>query len=428
LENIGHINPINYVYIVLDMPLLEPSFTIPSNIPIIGGEWGPFINPNIRSDEKKQLFMLFIGSLVLILIFGSIAYYSNKAEFEDPPRSEDIEKIEIPDHFTLKYFLGLDKLVDFNSLMVGMGAGIVFGLIDNGGLWFGMDSLDPVFESKSVPWIYGYGGRRPFSGLENEVDSVYYGVKFKDGMLERGDKIGIRTPHEICKKIQNDYDKASHKINNYDKKWIEKYKMRENVKTNEAAFADPNSPMFLGHNMSKKDFFTYFAQYKINESTYNERIDNYRDYLNNKNIPENVTKANRLGVLTRDQKTQKLRYKRDLANLQKLKLKNIGFPTQKYKDQVKMLKYKISQRQVWPGRSKKLAQSWMGGWNPGKLTQAGIGNTYSDFLGAFLATFAGILIINMSKISNVSILSEVIGIVLGCILGIFIPRLISPKS
>ena len=70
----------------------------------------------------------------------------------------------------------------------------------------------------------------------------------------------------------------------------------------------------------------------------------------------------------------------------------------------------------------------MGGWSPGKLTQAGIGNTYSDFLGSFLATFVGVLILNMSNISNVSLLSEVFGIVIGCILGVMFPRFISPKS
>ena len=408
------------------MPLIEPSFTIPKSIPILGGEWGPFINPSMRKEEQKQLFILFIVSLLLIFIFGAISYYSNKADFENPQTSR--EKVEIPDHFTLGYFLGLDKLIDFNSLMVGMGAGIVFGLIDNGGLWFGMDSLDPVFSPSKVPWIYGYGGKRPYSGIENEVDSVYYGIKFKDGILERGNKIGIRTPHEISIKIQSDYDKASFKIDDSDKSRKERFKMRESIRTNEKAFSDPNSPLFLGHNMTKRDFFTHFAQYKINESTYNERIDNYRDYLNDKNMPDSVKKAEKMGILTKAQKNQKLKYKRELRNLESLKFKNLGFPTQKYKDKVRDLKCKIKQRQVWPGQNKKLAQSWLSGWNPGKLTQAGIGNCYSDFLGAFLSTFVGILILNMTHISNVSLLSEVIGIVIGCILGIVLPRLVSPKS
>ena len=34
---------------------------------------------------------------------------------------------------------------DFKKrIMVGIGTGIVFGILDNTGLWFGMDALDPI--------------------------------------------------------------------------------------------------------------------------------------------------------------------------------------------------------------------------------------------------------------------------------------------
>jgi hypothetical protein len=413
------------------MPLIEPSFTIPRNVPLIGGEWGPFVNPSLRKDEQKQLFTLFIVSLLLILIFGTWAYYSNKNEFENNESQLQPQTEEIPDEYNVSYFLGLDKLIDGKALMVGMGAGIVFGLIDNGGLWFGMDALDPVFEGSNVPWVYGYGGKRAYSGLtgsDNGEDSVYYGVKFKDGVLTRGEKIGIRTPHEICKKIENDYTRIRSKLKNSNASKYEKFKQRQSITTNEKAFADPDSPLFLGANMTKKNFFDELAHYKINESNYSNRIDNYRDYLNNKNLPKNIKHAEELGILTKTQKTHKLKLKRQLRELEKLKLKNLGFPTQKYKDTLKDLKIKIRRLRVWPGNNKKLAQAWMGGWTPGKLTQAGIGNTFSDCIGAFLATFVGVLIVNMSKISKTSLLSEVFGIVVGCLIGIMIPRMISPKS
>ena len=408
------------------MPLIEPSFRIPKSIPLIGGEWGPFVNPSLRKGEQKQLFILFIVSLVLILVFGTITYYSSKSSFESPKSSEEPE--ELPEHFSLGYFLGLEKLIDFNSLMVGMGAGIVFGLIDNGGLWFGMDALDPVFEPATVPWVYSYGGKRAYSGMMADDDSVYYGVKFKDGILERGDKIGSRHPYEICKKIQNDYDKANYTIDERDQSSYESFKQRQAVRTNEAAFADPNSPLFLGANMTKDDFFKNFVQFKINETNYSDRVDNYRDYLNNRNLPTNAKKAREQGMLTKAQKAHKLKLKHELRGLEGLRFKNLGFPTQKYKNKVKKLKAQIKELQVWPGNNKKLAQGWMGGWAPGKLTQAGIGNTYSDFLGSFLSTFVGVLILNMTGISNVSLLSEVVGIIIGCLLGIALPRLISPKS
>jgi len=415
---------LNYLYINRLMPLLKSTFSISKSIPIIGGEWGPFVNPYLNSSEKKQLFILFIVSLLLILIFGAIAYYSNKLKSVQPAD----QNIDPPGEFTVSYFLGFEKLVDLNSLMVGMGAGIVFGLIDNGGLWFGMNSLDNLFESANVPWIYGNGGKRPFSGTDSESESVYYGVKFKDGVLKRGDKIGIRTPDEICKKIQDDYDKVEAKIENDSNTGYEKFKQREGIRTNEAAFADPNSPLFLGHNMSKKDFFKNMVSYNINESTYNTRIDNYRDYINNKNLPTSSKKAEEMGTLTAQQRKLKLKYKKELKSLESLRFKNLGFPTQKYKDKVNYYKQKIKEKQVWPGKNKNLAQSWIRGWKPGKLTQAGIGNTYSDFLGSFLATFVGVLILNMSNISNVSILSEIVGIVIGCLLGIALPRLVSNKT
>jgi len=392
------------------MPLIEPSFTIPRSIPLIGGEWGPFVNPSLRKGEQKQLFILFIASLFLILVFGSLSYYSSKKAFESPKVPEDPEPL--PEEFSLHYFLGIGKLLDVNSLMVGMGAGIVFGLIDNGGLWFGMDSLDAVLEPRNVPWVYGNGGRRAYSGLTHDGDSVYYGVEFKDGILERGDKIGGRDPHEICKKIQSDYDRVNSAINRKEQSKYDSFKQRESIKTNEAAFSDPNSPMFIGSNMTKNDFFKKFVQFDIGESMYTSKIDNYRNYLNT-DTPK---------------KRQKQKLKRQLKGLETLKRNNTGRPTQKYNDKVDGLKKQIRQQRMWPGKNKKMAQAWMGGYSAGKLTQAGIGNTYSDFLGSFLATFVGVIILNMTNISNVSILSEVVGIVIGCLIGIFIPRMISIKT
>ena len=56
------------------------------------------------------------------------------------------------------------------------------------------------------------------------------------------------------------------------------------------------------------------------------------------------------------------------------------------------------------------------------LMSAGWGNTFSDFLGAFLGTFIGKFVQNITGIENTALWAEVIGIVLGCILGIYIPK------
>ena len=59
-----------------------------------------------------------------------------------------------------------------------------------------------------------------------------------------------------------------------------------------------------------------------------------------------------------------------------------------------------------------------------ELEKAGWGNTFSDFLGGFLGTFIGILVKNITGVEDTPLYSEVIGIVIGCILGIYIPKLI----
>ena len=61
------------------------------------------------------------------------------------------------------------------------------------------------------------------------------------------------------------------------------------------------------------------------------------------------------------------------------------------------------------------------------LEKAGWGNTFSDFLGGFLGTFIGILVKNLTKIEDTPLYSEVIGIVIGCIFGIYIPKMIKKR-
>lgn len=60
--------------------------------------------------------------------------------------------------------------------------------------------------------------------------------------------------------------------------------------------------------------------------------------------------------------------------------------------------------------------------------KAGYGNTFSDMIGAFLSTFIGRQIVYKTGVTEYPMWSEAIGIVVGCLLGIFIPRMIiSPK-
>lgn len=62
----------------------------------------------------------------------------------------------------------------------------------------------------------------------------------------------------------------------------------------------------------------------------------------------------------------------------------------------------------------------------GILTKSGWGNTYSDGLGATLGTSVAVILKTMFPLEHEApIWADAVGIVLGCILGIYIPRLIT---
>lgn len=64
----------------------------------------------------------------------------------------------------------------------------------------------------------------------------------------------------------------------------------------------------------------------------------------------------------------------------------------------------------------------------GELTRAGLGNTVSDGLGAFLGTFSGIVIRQITKIEDTPIWSDAIGIIIGCLIGLYVPKYITGKQ
>jgi hypothetical protein len=69
--------------------------------------------------------------------------------------------------------------------------------------------------------------------------------------------------------------------------------------------------------------------------------------------------------------------------------------------------------------------------NPSDLSSlktAGWGNTFSDFLGAFIGNAIGDIFLTVAKVENTPIISEIVGIVIGCILGIFIPAAMKRDS
>lgn len=64
----------------------------------------------------------------------------------------------------------------------------------------------------------------------------------------------------------------------------------------------------------------------------------------------------------------------------------------------------------------------------GELTRAGWGNTFSDGMGAFLGAFVGKIVSLSTGFEGGPVYADFVGIVIGCILGIYIPRAITGKK
>lgn len=64
----------------------------------------------------------------------------------------------------------------------------------------------------------------------------------------------------------------------------------------------------------------------------------------------------------------------------------------------------------------------------GELTRAGLGNTFSDGLGAFLGSFTAVIIKSITKIEDTPLWADTFGIIIGCLIGLYLPRYITGKK
>jgi len=55
---------------------------------------------------------------------------------------------------------------------------------------------------------------------------------------------------------------------------------------------------------------------------------------------------------------------------------------------------------------------------------AGYGNTYSDLIGALMGTFCGLVIEDLTEVNETPIWGDALGIFVGCLVGIIVPKLI----
>lgn len=400
------------------MPLIKPSFEIPGKIPGISGQWGPFINTNLTKDQKYGLFSLLFVTVALIIVFTAVAYIYSRGEFNEKNKKETSEyyqkcsKESDKEPKDLGTFL--NSGMDVAGFFMGLGAGLIFGFIDNAGLFYGMSYLDPVFSPEKVPWVYGKGGRRYYTGLDADGKLIYRYHEFMDGKLTSAEADKLLG---AARKLEREYKRDLKKPEN----------IRADINVNETAYADPTSELFLGANMTKQRFITAFSNRDLREETYYKNIDYYKRYKKDDLRPH--------------EKQKKLEHKRLSKKLHKIKgfgrrfvdkrtpipgsvskpLSELGLSLGA-KQKIKELENKIKLTRPWPGADKSLAEAAMDGWTPGSLTAAGIGNTYSDFLGSFLSTFIGSMILVSSGLCTTSLISEVVGVTIGCILGLMFGR------
>ena len=83
--------------------------------------------------HKNLIILLTIRTIIMISLSLSIAYktVNNKKRESGEPE------------VSVKEFINNGKTVSLKQILVGMSFGMIFGFIDNFGLWYGMDYLDP---------------------------------------------------------------------------------------------------------------------------------------------------------------------------------------------------------------------------------------------------------------------------------------------
>lgn len=92
----------------------------------------------LTQKEVENIQRLLGISLALITVTGAIAFRMKQQKQSS---------------LSVQEFLGLSShwftsQRGLQTMLVGMVGGFIFGMIDNGGLWFGMDALDPFFVKK----------------------------------------------------------------------------------------------------------------------------------------------------------------------------------------------------------------------------------------------------------------------------------------
>jgi Na+/glutamate symporter len=102
------------------------------------------------TSNRVALTRLLVGSCLLILGTGAVAYYLENRDYlktteKDVKASKDESdpRADPPDLGMIRFLNSGKDHVGWKAVMAGLSYGVVFGFIDNAGLWVGMEALDP---------------------------------------------------------------------------------------------------------------------------------------------------------------------------------------------------------------------------------------------------------------------------------------------
>tara|TARA_A100001015_G_C14816626_1_gene642959 strand:- start:140 stop:598 length:459 start_codon:yes stop_codon:yes gene_type:complete len=115
--------------------------------------------------KEKQV----LEALILIVVCSILIIFAYQKAYESEKKNKP--------KLTPYKFLNIDKMPPLNNILVGMASGMVFGFIDNAGLFLGMDVLDP-FLSKSPLIKAGQGNT--FSDVIGTFLGTFIGLYIKN--------------------------------------------------------------------------------------------------------------------------------------------------------------------------------------------------------------------------------------------------------
>ena len=134
---------------------------------------------NKISKDQSKLLQLIIGVVFIITILGNIAFKLYKEQDDDAD---------------ILSFLGLkvnskEKDYVWKGVLLGMSSGVVFGFIDNAGLWFGMDALDPFLNKiKGVGELTKAGLGNTFSDAVGSFAGTFAGIIIRSKLISKDEE------------------------------------------------------------------------------------------------------------------------------------------------------------------------------------------------------------------------------------------------